>query len=315
MKSSLGKEIEYCSALYNAECKEHKWRTEWNGEMIYHSAVMAGSELTGRENEIVMGRNIIKGTLLYKRKPDDCEINFRLRRAYLLVNEYVEKGFDITPGRMKKLLDILLIDGLDEDLWGDYLWYINQDGKRLRNELDRINHDRELAMAEMTPLERYVFSFEVFYKFTEILHWENVLPKGGGVDSLARLMMYWIQRENGLLPVIIHSYRQILNPLVYMTDERTEDGPGLQEYKKVMLKQLKICLKKYLRGKGEDVKTTSRERILQLIAENPRHTAKTMAAILDITEKGVRKQISILKAENRLKRVGPDKGGKWKIVK
>ena len=39
-----------------------------------------------------------------------------------------------------------------------------------------------------------------------------------------------------------------------------------------------------------------------------------MAEILAISEKGVEWQLSNLKAEGKIKRVGPAKGGHWEVV-
>ena len=40
-----------------------------------------------------------------------------------------------------------------------------------------------------------------------------------------------------------------------------------------------------------------------------------MANILGISRRAVAKQISILKIDGQLRRVGPDKGGHWEVIK
>jgi ATP-dependent DNA helicase RecG len=55
-------------------------------------------------------------------------------------------------------------------------------------------------------------------------------------------------------------------------------------------------------------------RIIELIAQKPSLTVKEMAQILSLTERTIYRQIDILKKENRLERIGPDKTGYWKVI-
>jgi predicted transcriptional regulator len=54
-------------------------------------------------------------------------------------------------------------------------------------------------------------------------------------------------------------------------------------------------------------------RIIELIAQNPSLTVKEMAQILSLAERTIYRQIDILKTENRIERIGPDKTGYWKV--
>lgn len=58
----------------------------------------------------------------------------------------------------------------------------------------------------------------------------------------------------------------------------------------------------------------SREKILELLKGHPEYSAKKLADAIDITEKGVKKQLAKLKAEGLIKRDGPDKGGLWIVL-
>jgi ATP-dependent DNA helicase RecG len=58
----------------------------------------------------------------------------------------------------------------------------------------------------------------------------------------------------------------------------------------------------------------TREKILRLIAKNPLITTTELAEAAGITPKGVEWQISQLKKDGVLKRVGPAKGGHWEVV-
>jgi len=56
------------------------------------------------------------------------------------------------------------------------------------------------------------------------------------------------------------------------------------------------------------------EKILTLIKGNQYITAKEMSRIIGISPRAVEKHITRLKKKGLLKRVGPDKGGHWRIV-
>ncbi len=44
-------------------------------------------------------------------------------------------------------------------------------------------------------------------------------------------------------------------------------------------------------------------------------TTEKLAISIGVTEKGIEWQINKLKKEGFLKRIGPDKGGQWQIIK
>jgi predicted HTH transcriptional regulator len=58
----------------------------------------------------------------------------------------------------------------------------------------------------------------------------------------------------------------------------------------------------------------SSEKIIQLIKTNAHITIKELAEQLNISTRAVEKNISKLKAENRVERIGSDKGGHWKVI-
>jgi predicted HTH transcriptional regulator len=59
----------------------------------------------------------------------------------------------------------------------------------------------------------------------------------------------------------------------------------------------------------------SSQKILSLIEAAPSSTIEQLAAELGITDRAVKKQLHNLKKQDRLKRVGPDKGEHWEVVK
>ncbi|PKP60679.1 hypothetical protein CVT91_04620 [Candidatus Atribacteria bacterium HGW-Atribacteria-1] len=58
----------------------------------------------------------------------------------------------------------------------------------------------------------------------------------------------------------------------------------------------------------------TREKIIDLIKNNPKITTVELAEILEITVKGVEWNIKKLKEKGIVRRIGPAKGGYWKVV-
>jgi ATP-dependent DNA helicase RecG len=64
-----------------------------------------------------------------------------------------------------------------------------------------------------------------------------------------------------------------------------------------------------------DPTTKSSEKILVIVALDPTVSARHIAEMLKLSPRGVEKQLNILKRQDRLKRIGPNKGGHWEIVR
>lgn len=61
--------------------------------------------------------------------------------------------------------------------------------------------------------------------------------------------------------------------------------------------------------------SNTQKEILELIEHNPRIAASQMAMSIGISTRGVEKQLRTLRENGIIRRVGPDKGGYWEIVK
>ena len=59
----------------------------------------------------------------------------------------------------------------------------------------------------------------------------------------------------------------------------------------------------------------SSQKIIDLISARPEITIEELAAQLKISDRAVKKHLRILKARRMIKRIGPDKGGHWEMVK
>jgi Fic family protein len=59
----------------------------------------------------------------------------------------------------------------------------------------------------------------------------------------------------------------------------------------------------------------SNQKILELMANNPKITIAGLMQELNLSESGIKKIIAKLKTENKLKRTGSLKGGEWEVIK
>jgi predicted HTH transcriptional regulator len=55
-------------------------------------------------------------------------------------------------------------------------------------------------------------------------------------------------------------------------------------------------------------------KILNLIKEDKHITIPEIARRIELSTRAVEKQIAKLKEQNKLKRIGPDKGGHWEVI-
>lgn len=66
--------------------------------------------------------------------------------------------------------------------------------------------------------------------------------------------------------------------------------------------------------KNKKSEEKSREKIIQLMKENPNITMEQLADNLELSIKAIEKHIKNLKNEKVISRIGPDKGGLWEVT-
>ena len=168
-------------------------------------------------------------------------------------------------------------------------------------------------------------------------------PWETGNDYIGRLLMNYLQHECRLQPTIIRPSKRAEYLRILETAKREEISEVFVSY------MLEHC---HDRAEKEDVvepigagmavrqqpagvgaaserreksapsrrpspapaKRSSRDAILALLRKNPYMSTRDLADEIGISAKGVEKQLGILKATDRLRRIGPDKGGKWEVV-
>jgi len=89
-----------------------------------------------------------------------------------------------------------------------------------------------------------------------------------------------------------------------------ESTPFVEFMLEVILMSIKSSVKS---SEYSSVKTDVK--ILKYLKKNPHSTIRELAEFLDITSRGVEKQIATLKNEERLKRVGSARKGHWEVLK
>ncbi len=67
-------------------------------------------------------------------------------------------------------------------------------------------------------------------------------------------------------------------------------------------------------GQGDKTSEETSSRLLTLLRQSPTQTARQLAAQLGLSQRAVELQLAKLKSAQRLRRVGPNKGGHWEVV-
>ena len=67
--------------------------------------------------------------------------------------------------------------------------------------------------------------------------------------------------------------------------------------------------------KAEKGKEKGKEKILEMMAANPKITVQDIAGAIGLSIAGIEKAIRVLKKQGQLQRIGPDKGGHWEVIK
>ena len=65
---------------------------------------------------------------------------------------------------------------------------------------------------------------------------------------------------------------------------------------------------------SEKSSAKSSEKIIELIKNDPNISAAAIAEQIGVSSRAVEKQLKKLRDENLIRRIGPDKGGRWEII-
>ena len=303
--------------------------------IITHSTAIEGSTITELENQIMFDSGVaLKGKSLVEQN-----MNLDLKAAYERVLEYAGKHADITVDRLKELSaltmkntgteyhtalgdfssakgDIRLLN-VAAGIGGRSYMAFNKVPQKLNEFCGTLNEFRRKANT-MSMQELYEMSFDAHYNIVTIHPWAD------GNGRMARLVMNWLQFEFGLVPSRIFSEdkEEYIKSLVATREEG--DLPIFRDYMtSTMIRHLSRDIEVFKESLGEsgtiigkvDLSSSpkTRDRVLELLRQNPRMSASALGAEIGISAKGIHRHLSALKAEGILRRVGPAKGGEWRV--
>lgn len=295
--------------------------------IITHSTAIEGSTITELENQIMFDNGIaLKGKSLIEQN-----MNLDLKAAYERTLEFARDHADVTVERLKELSaltmkntgtvyhtalgdfssaegDLRLLN-VTAGIGGRSYMSFNKVPSHLADFCKNLNAQRRAA-GKMTMQQLYDMSFDAHFNLVTIHPWAD------GNGRMARLLMNWLQFEYGLIPTRIFAddKEEYIKSLV-----ETRESENLEIFRKFMTETMQRHLandidafEKSIGEMPESVGTG--DRIISLLKENPRHSARTLAEIIGISAKGVEKCLSKLKSQGIIRRIGPNKGGSWEIV-
>lgn len=304
-------------------------------EIVQASAALEGSTLSQVECE----RLLSEGVSSEGKTITEQLLCLNLRSAY-------EKCFRMAVDhefwsvyRLKSLAAVALRDaGVSVEVVSN---------ERVLQKICDIANGMRLHIGGDDALDQYKASFEIHYLVSAYKPWE------AGNDYIGRLLMNYLQHECRLQPTIIRpskraEYLRILGTakreeigevfVSYMMEhchDRAEKEDVVEPVGSGMAVRQKPAAAPAAHRTSEAPRTrtanrtggsaagksapapaklSSRDAILKHLRKNPYMSTRDLAEEIGISAKGVEKQLGILKATGRLRRIGPDKGGKWEVV-
>jgi Fic family protein len=183
----------------------------------------------------------------------------------------------------------------------------------------RLNEERQHAASKSID-KLYQLTFDAHFDLVTIHPWAD------GNGRMARLVMNMLQFEFGLIPtkILREDKEEYIKALV-----ATREDDDLNIFRSfmtsMMARNLLTEIDAYLKStndisesrekstKGREKTEKSREKIIAMLAEDGKLSAATLAERLGITAKAVEKHLARLKADGIIERIGPAKGGWWKV--
>lgn len=304
--------------------------------LITHSTAIEGSTVTEIENQLLFDEGIsAKGRTMQEQL-----MNLDLKKAYEQAIRLAKSHTDFSVEMLKELSSIVMkntgsqyntVQGSFDASRGDlrlvnvtagaggksYLNYAKVPSK-LTTFCQEMNKRRRVLVDSKDILEQYLLSFDAHFQLVTIHPWAD------GNGRMSRLIMNYIQFEFGLVPTKVkkEDKAEYIQALV---ESREQDNT--LPFREFMLREHLTNLRKEIENfkqseggqKTEKVDRKggqkTRNAILDLIKNDERITSTKMAESLGINRSAVSKHLKKLQDEGVIRREGPDKGGKWIIVK
>ncbi|HKM11857.1 MAG TPA: Fic family protein [Bacteroidales bacterium] len=298
--------------------------------LITHSTAIEGSTITELENQIMFDHGVsIKGKSI-----EEQSMNLDLKAAYEkaigLAKDHVEISVDLlislasivmkntgveyktALGNFSTARGELRLLNVTAGFGGRSYMNFNKVPAKLVEFCKELNVARKTA-TNKTIDELYQITFDAHYNLVTIHPWAD------GNGRMARLLMNMLQFEFNLIPTIIHKEdkEEYIKALVATREEHNLNI--FREFMTSMMERnLAAEIDTYLHSIGEGGEITektlkSRDKIIALLSEDGTLSAKALSTKIGITPKAVEKHLARLKADGIIERIGPARGGYWRV--
>ncbi len=308
--------------------------------IITHSTAIEGSTVTEIENRLLFDEGISASG----RSMMEQFMNLDLKAAYEQSLKYAQTKEPVTEkllcGLSAKVMkntgaqyktpvgdfdasrgDLRLLNVSAGIQGSSYLNYQKVPGK-LKEFCDWLNAERNDIGAD--KIDAYDLSFRAHFRLVSIHPWAD------GNGRMSRLLMNQLQWENGLIPTIVYKEHKA-NYIESLRRAREEENEDV--FCDFMFSELRYFLiqsiNNFKKGNQQDVHVnvhvnvrvnvhvnlSSRQReILKRLRENPSCTLAELASRLNVNEKTVRRDMTVLRQQGFVLREGSDKKGLWRVV-
>ena len=297
--------------------------------LITHSTAIEGSTITELENQIMFDHGVsLKGKSI-----EEQSMNLDLKAAYekaielakqhtpittdmlislsALVMKNTGKEYNTALGNFSSARGELRLLNVTAGVGGrSYMSYSKVPAK-LAEFCEQLNNERAKA-STMSLDELYQMTFDAHYNLVTIHPWAD------GNGRMARLVMNMLQFEFGLIPakILKEDKEEYIKALVATREDNDLDI--FRGFMTSMMEQnLQTEIATYLESIGDkesgEKPTKSREKIVALLSEDSKLSATALAEKIGISSKAVEKHLANLKADGIIERIGPTKGGYWRV--
>ena len=304
--------------------------------LITHSTAIEGSTITELENQIMFDHGVsLKGKSI-----EEQSMNLDLKLAYekaielaklhkpftidmlislsALVMKNTGREYNTALGVFSSSRGELRLLNVTAGIGGRSYMNYSKVPAKLAEFCERLNSERAKA-SRMSVDELYQLTFDAHYNLVTIHPWAD------GNGRMARLVMNMLQFEFGLIPtkILKEDKEEYIKALV-----ATREDDHLDIFRRFMADMMEENLRNEIASylfsigvqysgektkEGREKLTKSREKIVELLAENGKLSAAALAGKIGISAKAIEKHLARLKADGIIERIGPAKGGYWRV--
>ena len=304
--------------------------------LITHSTAIEGSTITELENQIMFDHGVsLKGKSI-----EEQSMNLDLKVAYekaieqakqhkpitidllislsALVMRNTGKEYNTALGNFSSARGELRLLNVTAGVGGRSYMNYSKVPAKLADFCERLNSERANA-STMSVDELYQMSFDAHYNLVTIHPWAD------GNGRMARLVMNMLQFEFGLIPtkILKEDKEEYIKALVATREDDNLDifrgfmtsmmEQNLQNEITTYLDSIGVEESREKTSKGGEKTIKSRDKIIALLSEDGKLSAAALAEKIGISAKAVEKHLANLKADGIIERIGPAKGGYWKV--